>query len=64
MKKPFSRFVCWMLKRHTIEFIKKYGGKIHNFYGINGAGRMCTCPRCGKSFIVYNRRVKVSEVGI
>jgi len=59
MKELFSRFVCWFLKRHTIEYMKAHGGKIHNFYGISGPGRMCTCPRCGKSVIVYNRRVRI-----
>ena len=32
----------------TEEYMKAHGGKIHNFYGVNGSGKMCTCPKCGK----------------
>ena len=52
MKTLVNRFFCWLLKRHTIEYMKANGGTIHNFYGVRGAGKMCTCPRCGKFVVV------------
>ena len=56
MKNIFARLICWLLKRHTIEYMKNHGASVHNFYGVNGPGRMCTCPKCGKSVIVYSKR--------
>ena len=48
MKTLWNRLVCFLLNRHTEEYMKAHGGKIHNFYGVNGSGKMCTCPKCGK----------------
>lgn len=59
MKKIINRFFCWIFKRHTIEYMVAHSGKVHNFYGINGPGKMCVCPKCGKSVIAYTRRVRV-----
>ena len=54
MKRIFSRVLCWVLNRHTEQYMKENGGKFHQFYSVNGGGRQCKCPKCGFTVILNN----------
>ena len=52
IKRFFSRVICFILRRHTCEFMKSHGGSFHQFYSVNGGGRQCVCPHCDKNVII------------
>ena len=55
MKRVFSRVLCWVLNRHTEQYMKENGGKFHQFYSVSGGGRQCKCSKCGFTVILNNK---------
>jgi hypothetical protein len=56
MKTWWKKFLCKILKRHTIARCLREKVTTHEIYGLNGGGLLCTCPYCGDK-LIFRRSV-------